>query len=244
MNSNIFLTVLIPAYNEEQNLKATLEEVSKYLNEKKISHEVIIIDDGSVDNTSGIAQKFSKNFDKFKILRNDPNMGKGYALRRGMLAASGDYKLFMDADNSTSIYEFDKFLPYIKEDYDIVIASRRLKDSMVEESQPALRAAMGMVYILLSRLLLGTSFSDFNCGFKVYSNKAARLLFSKQKMNDWSFDTEVLFIAVKNHLKVKEVPVRWVHKSTSKVRPIRDGIKSFISLLRIKINDLRRLYEE
>jgi dolichyl-phosphate beta-glucosyltransferase len=242
MNENIFLTVTIPAYNEEMNIRSTLKEISEYLHKRAFTHEVIVVDDGSSDKTSEYAGAYSAIFDNFKIVKNQSNMGKGYSVKSGMLCAKGKYLLFMDADNSTSIYEFDKFLSYLKEGYDIVIASRRLKDSIVEEAQPVLRAMMGVVYIILSQLILGLKFSDFNCGFKVYSNKTAKLLFGKQKMNDWSFDTEILFIAVKNHIKIKEAPVRWVHKSTSKVRPVKDGIRSFISLVKIKINGLRRLY--
>lgn len=241
--SEILVSVVIPAFNEEKNIYSTLEEIGRYFKDRGHSHEVIVVDDGSLDNTCQHAQSASIFFNSFQLIKNAENKGKGNAVKKGVNAARGEYVLFMDADNSTSIYELDKFLPYLKEGYDIVMASRRLKDSMVDQAQPFMRAAMGMVYIILSRLILGIKFSDFNCGFKAYSNKKAKFLFSKQRMDDWSFDTEILFIAVKNGFKIKEAPVRWVHKSTSKVKPIRDGIKSFVSLVKIKINDLRRLYE-
>lgn len=243
MSEKIFLTVIIPAYNEEKNIESTLKEIAGYLNKKAFSHEIIIVDDGSCDNTSEFAKRTSSLFGDFKIIKNEPNKGKGYSVKRAMLEAKGEYALFMDADNSTSIYEFDKFLPYLNENYDVVIASRRLKGSKVEEPQPLLRAKMGQFYILLSKIMLRLNVSDFNCGFKVYNTKSTRRMFELQKMNDWSFDAELLFLINKYDLKLKEAPVRWVHKSGSKVRPIKDAIKSFMSILRIKMNDIGLKYQ-
>lgn len=243
MSENKFLTIIIPAYNEEKSIEGTLGELSRYLKEKKFSYEVIIVDDGSSDNTFDISKAQSMFFDNFKILKNMTNKGKGFSVRRAMLDARGEYALFMDADNSTSIYEFDKFLPCLKEGCDVVIASRRLKDSMIEEPQPLIRSKMGQFYILLSRIILGLNISDFNCGFKAYKTRTTRRIFELQRMNDWSFDVELLFLADKYDLKIKEVPVRWVHKSGSKVKPLRDAMASFLSIIKIKIFDLKRLYE-
>ncbi|MDP3791546.1 MAG: glycosyltransferase family 2 protein [Candidatus Omnitrophota bacterium] len=242
MNQDILLTVVIPAYNEEKNIRTTLEEISGYLNKKKFSYEIIVIDDGSKDKTFENTQTCSNLFSDFKVLKNDANKGKGYSVKRGILFAKGEYALFMDADNSTSIYEFDKFLPYLKEGYDAVIASRRLKTSNVEEPQPFFRAKMGQFYIFLARLILGLNLSDFNCGFKVYNTRTTYRIFELQKMNDWSFDVELLFLLNKYGLKIKEVPVRWIHKSESKVKPVKDAIKSFISILIIKLTALSRKY--
>ena len=239
---NILISVVIPAYDEEENLKPTLEEISGYFEKRQYEYEVIIVDDGSRDDTIKIAFSCADLFKNFKVLPNDINRGKGYSIRKGIMEAAGKYALFMDADNSTSIYEFDKFLPCFKEGYDVVIASRRLKGSLVTESQPALRIVMGQFYIFLSRVILNLSVRDFNCGFKAYTNNSAKTLFAKQLMNDWSFDTEVLFLIKKYGFKIKEAPVKWVHKSTSKVKPLRDGIRSFLSLVKIKLNDMRHLY--
>lgn len=244
MSQGILLTVIIPAYNEEKNIKTTLEEISEYLIKRAFSYEIIVVDDGSMDKTLENAEGCSKLFSNFKVIKNVPNKGKGYSIKRGIISAQGEYVLFMDADNSTSIHEFDKFLPYLKEGYDVVIASRRLKDSDVRESQPALRAIMGLFYIMLSKVILGLQISDFNCGFKAYHNACAKFLCEKQKMDDWSFDTELLFIAKKHGFKIKEVPIRWVHKSGSKVKPFKDGIKSFLSLIKIKFNDIRHDYDK
>lgn len=242
MNQDILLTIIIPAYNEEKNIKTTLEEISEYLIKRAFSHEIIVVDDGSTDKTLENTEGCSKLFSNFRIIKNVSNRGKGYSVKRGMISARGEYALFMDADNSTSIYEFDKFLPYLKEGYDAVIASRRLKDSNVEEPQPLLRAKMGLFYIILSKVALGLQVSDFNCGFKAYKKESMRRIFELQRMNDWSFDAELLFLINKYGLKIKEMPVRWVHKSGSKVRPVKDGIKSFISILKIKANDIGHKY--
>lgn len=243
MNKDTLLTIVIPAYNEERSIGNTLEEVAGYLMKKKIPYEVIIVDDGSKDRTVENAGARSNLFNNFKILKNIANKGKGYSVKRGVLSAEGDYILFMDADNSTSIYEFDKFLPYLKDGYDAVIASRRLKSSNVEEPQPFLRAKMGEFYIFLARLILGLKLSDFNCGFKAYNTETTRRIFELQSMNDWSFDVELLFLVNKYGLKIKEVPVKWVHKSGSKVKPVKDAIISFISILKIRANNIKHKYQ-
>ncbi len=243
MSESVFLSVIIPAYNEEKNIKSTLEEVGKYLRDRKFNNEVIIVDDGSVDATYEAARSAANLFNSFKILKNGHNKGKGYSVKRGVLEACGNYILFMDADNSTSIYEFDKFIPYLKEGYDIVVASRRMKESRVEEEQPVLRSTMGKFFIFLSRVILNLKLKDFNCGFKAYAAKSARFIFELQRVNDWSFDVELLFLAYKFNLKIKEVPVRWVHKSGSKVRPFRDAVRSFFSMIKIRFNDINKSYE-
>ncbi|MCX5666793.1 MAG: glycosyltransferase family 2 protein [Candidatus Omnitrophica bacterium] len=243
MAEKIFLTVIIPAYNEERHIKETLYEISGYLKKRGFDYEVMIVDDGSIDRTAEIAQSAAPLFNNFALLKNENNRGKGYAVRRGMLAAKGEYALFMDADNSTSIYEFDKFLPCIKESYDVVIASRRLKESLVEDPQPMLRAKMGQLYIFLTKLILKLNLSDFNCGFKVYKVKPCRFIFDLQRMDDWSFDVELLFLINKYGLKIKEIPVRWVHKSGSKVKPVKDAVRSFLSIIKIKSNDLKDFYK-
>ena len=164
MTNDIFLTIIIPAYNEEEAIKDTLLEIAGYLKGKEFNCEVMVVDDGSKDRTAEYVRSVSGMFANFKLLTYGGNRGKGYAIKSGMSAAKGKYALFMDADNSTSIRELDKFLPYFKEGYDIVISSRRLKDSIVEEKQPFLRAKMGRFYIFLSKIVLGLALSDFKCG--------------------------------------------------------------------------------
>jgi dolichyl-phosphate beta-glucosyltransferase len=243
MNENIFLTIIVPSYNEEKAIRATLAEIAGYLKEKALTYEVLVVDDGSGDRTSQEASSAAYLFDNFRLMKNPGNMGKGYSVKAAMLSAKGEYALFMDADNSTSIYEIDKFLPYMKTGYDAAIASRRLKESLVDQPQPFLRANMGRFYIFLSKVILGLTPSDFNCGFKLFKMSSMRRIFELQIMNDWSFDVEILFLITKYGLKMAEVPVRWVHKPGSKVRPVKDAVKSFFSILKIKSNDLKGLYK-
>lgn len=243
MPEDIFLSVIIPTYNEESNIESTLAEVSRYLNSKEFSYEVIAIDDGSTDLTIEKLHEFKWKFHNFRIIENRLNMGKGYVVKKAMLQTNGKYKMFMDADNSTSIYEFDKFLPYLEQGYDAVIGSRHVKDSEIASSEPLSRILLGQVYILLSKIILAVKASDFNCGFKAYKYDSAKRIFPLQKMDDWSFDTELIFLINKLRMKIKEVPVRWSYKDTSKVKPFKVGMRSFLSLWKIKLNDIIGVYE-
>lgn len=238
----LFLSIIIPAYNEERNIVSTLSEIAEYLGKKDFSYELILIDDGSEDSTVKSSREFQDKISNFQLIESNPNRGKGYVLKKAMMKARGEYVMFMDADNSTSIYELDKFLPYLEEGYDAVIASRRIKGAEVVVPESVLRVLMGNIYILLSRIIFKLRVNDINCGFKAYRRDAARKIFSLQKMNDWSFDTELIFLIHKFGMRVKEVPVRWTHKYTSKVKPFRAGIQSFLSLLKIKLSDLKGDY--
>lgn len=241
MKNDRFLSVVIPAYNEEKNIVSTVNEVTGYLSRSSYDYEVLILDDGSADSTFSLANDLASKNSHIRVLKNEKNIGKGYTIKKGMLEASGDHILFMDADNSTSIVEVEKLLPYIKE-YDIIIASRRIKGADLDVPPPVLRIVLGNFYVWLSQFFIKSKINDYNCGFKMFSKAAALKIFPKQLMNDWSYDTEDIFLAEKFKLRIKEVPVRWVYKSTSKVKPIRDGIKSFISLVRIKMNDIKGRY--
>ncbi|MEA3488879.1 MAG: dolichyl-phosphate beta-glucosyltransferase [Candidatus Omnitrophota bacterium] len=240
MAEKVFLSVVIPAYNEEENIASTLSEISEHLKGKDFSYEVVLADDGSTDDTLGKARSFEDRLAAFRTIESSPNRGKGYVLRKAMLKADGDYVLFMDADNSTSIRELDKFLPYFGGGYDIFIASRRIPGAEVEV--PVRRKLMGNVYIFLAKAILGIRVSDINCGFKVFRRKVAGDVFSRQTMNDWSFDAEILYLCKKRGYRVKEVSVKWVHKDTSKVKPFRDAFRSFMGLMKIKMNALNGRY--
>lgn len=237
---SIFLSIVIPAYNEEANISDTLSEVSEYLRGRDFSYEVIVIDDGSEDGTVKKAGAFKERLDNFRIIESMPNRGKGYVLRRAILQAEGGYVMFMDADNSTSIHEINKFLPILGNGLDVYIASRRLPGS--EAKVPVSRKIMGNIYIFLARMILGIEAGDLNCGFKVFKREAARKVFSRQVMNNWSFDAEILYLCKKHGYRIKEVPVKWVHKTTSKVRPLRDGILSLLSLVKIELNAVTGKY--
>ena len=226
--------MVIPAYNEEPNLAQTLQDISSYLARQNYAYEVIVVNDGSSDKTREIAVKNSCLFKEFNVLDNPANRGKGSAVKNGVLSAKGKLVLFMDADNSTRINQLAKLIESINSGFDIAIGSRRIPGAEIGIPQPLRRRILGNFYIWLSRLLLGTKVRDFNCGFKLFTGNAANLIFPKLTRDDWSFDSELIFLSDKLRLKLKEVPVKWQDKRTSKVKPLQDGIKSFLSLFKIK----------
>jgi len=231
----IAVSIVVPAYNEEANLSSTLHDMAQYLNTQDYTYEVIVVDDGSTDKTSEIAHALAPLFSRCKILKNETNRGKGYAVKKGSLSSQEELMLFMDADNATRICHLKEFIEAARQGYDLVIGSRRLKDSKVIRRQPFLRRVLGTAYILLSGLILGIKVKDYNCGFKLFRRDAARQLFSQLTRHDWSFDSELIYLAKKARFKIKEVPVTWEdRKTTSKVRPFRDSINSFQSLLAIR----------
>jgi dolichyl-phosphate beta-glucosyltransferase len=235
--AEIILSIVIPAYNEEANLEETLKEIGRLLKNQGLNYEVIIVDDASFDKTSAIASSCRALFANFLLLKNETNRGKGYSVKKGVLASHGELILFMDADNSTRINQIDKLMAALKDGSDIAIGSRRVKGSSVKRSQPLYRIIPGNAYILLCHLLLGITAKDINCGFKLFKKKAAMVLFPMLIREDWSFDSELLFLSKKLGFQLKEVPITWEDKkSTSKVKPFKDGLRSFLDLFRIKFH--------
>ena len=241
--NDIYVSVILPAFNEEGNIGETLTDVGEYLAGKTFDSEVIVVDDGSSDKTYEEASGYAKDIKNLKVIKSSPNQGKGYVLRKAVGEAVGKYIMFMDADNATSIRELDKFLPHLEGEYDVVIGTRRHKESDIAVSESAMRIILGQIYIMLSRLIIGARASDFNCGFKAYKGDIAKKLFSLQKINGWAFDTELIFLINKYKMPMKEVPVRWEHKDTSKVKPLQAGIESFLSLVDIKRKDMAGEYK-
>ncbi len=238
------LSIVIPAFNEEAHLSSTFKDIAQHLKARAYSYEVIVVDDGSTDNTAKIITSGSEIFESFTSLKNSLNQGKGYSVKKGVLAAQGDYVLFMDADNSTRIDQLEKLMLGMRQGFDIAMGSRRIHGAEVAASQPFYRIFLGNIYILLSKLILQSNVQDYNCGFKLYKKEAARLIFSRLTMNNWSFDSELIFLISKFNLNAIEVPVKWVDKSkTSKVRPLQDGINSLLSLFAIRLNTIRKVYE-
>jgi dolichyl-phosphate beta-glucosyltransferase len=236
-NNALYLSVVVPAYNEEENITATLSDIAQYLKNKNYTYEIIVVDDGSKDKTAELAAAGGKTLPHFTLLRHSPNYGKGYTIKEGMLAARGEFILFMDADNSTRINQIDNFISALSNGYDIAIGSRRIKGAVIEEYQPFARRFLGNIYIGLSNLILGTNINDYNCGFKLFKKAAAKAIFEKLTRDDWSFDSELIYLAAKLGYRIKEVPVTWQDKQkTSKVKPFKDGINSFFSLLKIRFN--------
>ncbi len=243
-----YISVIIPAYNEEKNIIATLKVTIEYLvNKFKKDWELIVVDDGSSDRTYLLSGDFidasPEMRDNLKLLKNETNLGKGAAVRKGMMAAQGAIQLFMDADNSTNIEELAKVLPcFDDKSCDIVIGSRKLKSSRIIRKQPLVRRFMSLAHTLIICLALGVDVSDINCGFKAFKADVAKKIFSLQKIDGWVFDAETLFLAGKLGYILKEVPIEWEHKDTSKVRPLRAALSSLKGIWEVKKNDLKGRY--
>ncbi len=204
--------------------------------------EIIVVDDGSRDGTSRVVTDAASQDSRIKLLRNETNRGKGYSVRRGVLASAGDLVLFSDADLSTPIEEFDGLVKSIDAS-DIVIASRSLPDSNVVLHQPFYREFMGKIFNLFVQVMLVRGIIDTQCGFKLMTRKAADAVFSVAKIDSFSFDVEMILIARRCGLAVKDMPVRWIDSRGSKVHPIRDSAHMLLDLFRIKLYDISGLYK-
>lgn len=236
MTSSIFLSVVIPAYNEELRIAKTVEKIFLYLEKQTYPYELIIVDDGSVDSTVQVVNDILKRINHGRLLQNGVNRGKGYSVRQGVLHSCGEYVLFSDADLSTPIEEIEKLFQYLNQGYDIAIGSRGLKESDIQIHQPWYREGMGKFFNRIVRTLMLTEFSDTQCGFKVFQGEVARKLFARQTINHFSFDVEVLFIAACLGYKVKEVPIQWFDEPHTRVNVLNDSAKMFKDLLKIRYN--------
>jgi len=234
------LSVVLPMFNEQSQIKDTLSKIISYLKNKDFYFELILVNDGSTDDTLDIIDKCIKsilnNSEKigFRIIDNKNNFGKGYSIKVGISASSGDYVLFTDADLSTPIEEFDILFDNILKGYNIVIASRDLPGSNIVQRQHIIRESMGKFFNLLVRKIMNLDYRDTQCGFKLFDRKSVNMIFPKLRINDFSFDVEILYIAKKMGLKVKEVPITWNNSKDSKVRVIQDSFKMLLSLIKIK----------
>jgi len=244
MKNNLYLSVVIPAYNEEEKIKNTIQKVSEFLNSYKFLSEIIIVDDGSADKTLPAAKAEAKRHKRrIKIFKNNPNQGKGYALKKGMTRARGEMVLFMDADLSTPLGTFDRMLPFLKNGYDIVMGSRHLPDSKFLVYQPIWRQKIGRIFNKIVFAFFIKKITDTNCGFKAYKNLVAKDLYSRLTINRWGFDVEVIYMAQKFGYRIKEVPVKWTDDPRTKVNIIKAMFSTLKELAQIKINDWRGLYK-
>lgn len=231
-------SLIIPTYNEEQQIDATLQYVLEYLNKQPFSFEIVVVDDGSKDNTVQQVQKWVEQYpEQVKVVPLPKNHGKGYAVREAILHhTSGSIRCFYDADASTPIEEIDKLIQELNQGYDIAIASRALPESIIEIPQPLYRQMMGKIYNLILRIFRLTHFHDTQCGCKCFNEKAVNIVFPKQTLSRFSFDAEILYIAERHNLKIKEVPTRWRNRKESRVHPIKDSFKMFCDLFKIRWN--------
>ncbi len=227
---SIYISFVIPAYNEELRISQTINKVFDYFGKQNFEFEIIVVDDGSKDNT----QIVMKNFPNVKYIKLVQNQGKGAAVRTGMLAAQGKYIIFSDADLSTPVYEIPKLLKYLENGYDVCIGSRALDSSMIKVHQPFYREFMGKTFNKLVQLLVVKGISDTQCGFKGFTKQASEIIFSKQIINGFGFDVEIIYLAKLANLKIKEIPVEWYNDDRSKVHPIKDSIKMLSEIIKIR----------
>ena len=236
-----FLSVIIPAYNESERIPLTLIDIDKHLSQAKYPYEIIVVDDGSKDDTTAVVERFSKMIPGLRVTGYGENRGKGGAVRFGMLEATGRYRLLMDADNSTSVDHFDKMIKYFEEGYDVVICSRAHKESKLTPPQGFLRRLLGKGGNLIIQALVLPGIWDTQCGFKCFSEAAAEKIFPLQRINGWGFDVEILGLAKNLGYKIKQIPVTWVNDIVSRVGASA-YITTLIETLRIRIWLWRDVY--
>jgi len=238
------ISIVIPAYNEERRLPATLDKVLAYLDAKDYpSSEVIVVDDGSSDGTAQVIGRYQSADPRVRLVSNPGNRGKGYSVRHGMMEAEGEWRLFSDADLSAPIEELDKLLAAAKEQgAAVVIGSRALDRSLINIHQSFFREVAGRIFNLSMRLLTGLPFHDTQCGFKLFEGRAAHEIFRRQRIDRFGFDAEALFIARILGFRIVEFPVRWSHTEGTKVRMFADSMDMFLDLMRVRWNHVRGLY--
>lgn len=236
-------SVVIPAYNESARLGTSLEKVLAYVHARGWDAEVIVVDDGSRDNTAEIVLGFAAKDPIVRLVRNPGNHGKGYSVRNGMLSAEGEVLIFSDADLSSPIEESAKLLEALQ-GADIAIGSRWLRTETQIQRQPLHRQIFGRIFNLLMRLILGLHFKDTQCGFKAFNRTAAQAIFPLQRIERWGFDPEILFLARKLGFRVKEVPVLWGHSGGTRINPLVDGFRMFTEMLRVRWYSITGKYHE
>jgi dolichyl-phosphate beta-glucosyltransferase len=239
------LSIIIPAYNEESRLPRTLTRIRDYFASKNISPnqiEILVVDDGSRDNTVRVAEESAREMPSVRLISNGDNRGKGFSVRHGMLEARGRIALFTDADLSSPIEECEKLLASIDAGDDVAIGSRALDRSLITMHQSRLRELAGMIFNGFVRIFLGLSFCDTQCGFKAFVCERSRVIFEQQRIERFGFDPEILFLAKRHGLRTAEVPVRWAHDPSTKVHMLRDSLMMFFDLLIIRWNWLLGRY--
>ena len=239
--NNIFLSIIIPAYNEEKRLLPTLEQVYSFLEKQSYTSEIILVENGSTDRTLEIAAEYAKDRPSITILHEEQR-GKGNAVRRGMLDAKGEYRFLCDADLSMPIEELTKFLPPALKDFDIAIGSREAHGS-IRINEPSYRHIGGRAINLAIRLLILPGLDDTQCGFKCFHASVINPLFNQQTLTGWSFDIELLYLARRKKMRIREIPIQWYFNADSKVSAIRDALTMISDIFRIHLNALRGRYD-
>jgi dolichyl-phosphate beta-glucosyltransferase len=237
LNRRVELSIVIPAYNEQARLLPTLQRISKYFDGRGVDYEVVVVDDGSQDHTLEIAKQFALGNHRIRVLHNVTNRGKGGAVRRGVAASRGERVLFTDTDLSTPIEELEKLTRRMNADsgMGVVIGSRGVQGAELKQHQPWYREIMGKTFNLLVQWIVFPGIRDTQCGFKLFGRDVARAAFRKMTIAGFGFDVEVLYLARKMGARIEEVPVVWTNALGSKVSPVRDSLRMFGDLLRIRL---------
>lgn len=237
-------SIVVPAYNESARLGTSLEKIIAYVQKSGWQAEILVVNDGSRDDTAEIGRAFERQFGMVRLIENPGNRGKGYSVRNGMLQASGERLLFTDADLSSPIEEAEKLFAALDDGAEVALGSRWLQRELQTERQPLHRQLLGRLFNLVLRIVLGLKYKDTQCGFKAFTRRAADVIFPRQQIERWGFDPEILYLARKFHLKTVEVPVGWAHDDRSKINPVVDGVKMFWELLRVRGHDLAGRYDK
>lgn len=224
------ISIIIPAFNEEDRIGNTLEKIREYMEENFPSYEILVVNDGSSDKTTEKAE----NHKSVLVLEQPKNLGKGAAVRRGMLEATGDIRVFSDADLSTPIYELNKLMKSIERGADVAVGSRALDYSSIKKHQPFYREFMGKTFNKIVQILVIKGIKDTQCGFKAFKRNAAQDIFKDAKIDGFGFDVEILFLANRKNYKVDEISVEWYNDERSKISPVKDSLKMISEILRIR----------
>ncbi|HOX30134.1 MAG TPA: glycosyltransferase family 2 protein [Candidatus Paceibacterota bacterium] len=236
------LSVIVPSYNESQRILQTLEALDSYLKKQNYSYEIIVVSDGSKDDTAKVVESLKSKVANLRLIANTDNHGKGYVVRQGMLEARGEYRLFTDSDNSTPIEQVEKLWPYFDQGFDVVIGSRDAKGAVLDPPQPMLRRFLGEMFGFLTNLIVGTwGIADTQCGFKALTAKATVEIMPLCKIERFAFDPEILAIAKMKKKKIKEVGILWKNDTRSTVK-FKSMVKMFFDLFKIRLNMVNGVY--
>jgi glycosyltransferase involved in cell wall biosynthesis len=238
------LSIVIPAYNESARIENALERVMSCVQEQGWDAEVLVVDDGSKDNTAAIVQQWMSRYPRLHLVQNPGNRGKGYSVRNGLLQAAGDVVMFTDADLSAPMEEAERLLAAIADGADVAIGSRWMDRTRQTIHQPLYRQFFGRCFNWITRLVMGLPFKDTQCGFKAFRRSAAQVIFRLQTIERWGFDPEILFIARKLKYVIREVPVTWGHDERSRMSYLKDGMKMLEDMAKIRANSLGGRYDE
>jgi dolichyl-phosphate beta-glucosyltransferase len=244
MGETLALSVVIPAYNEAGRLPRTLRDLQAFLDTDRRPAEVIVVDDGSTDETTKVVRQIEATDDRFRLIRLPQNRGKGFAVRTGIVNSSGRLVLFADADGATPFAELLRLEDQIASGSRIAIGSRAIRDDVTKVEARVYRRVAGRLFHAVVRLYAIRGFNDTQCGFKLFDAPAAHDLFSRMRMNGYSFDVEVLLMAGRAGYRVAEVPVNWTHQAGSKVHVVRDGLRMAVDVFRIRANAARGVYDQ